>query len=152
MGGPEYLTQNASQHKLLCLLKEIRILKSSSSLKSPTPARWWQFDTIFFFPFFFFLMVCAKKMYSQGKIMYLGCWNKTTTCIKQFWFSSLERSKEHRIRSHARKHGWTKVIVWIMKSEKSHSKCTSVKFHCLLKEIWILKSSCSLKSPTLARW
>ena len=51
-------------------------------------------------------------------------------------------------------HGWDQVKVWIMKVEKLHQKCISKPLENFLKiiiafwGIWILKSICSLKSPT----
>ena len=50
-------------------------------------------------------------------------------------------------------HGWDRVKVWIRKWEKSHKKCISMPFfkNCFLKEIWILKSGNSWKSPTHAK-
>ena len=47
-------------------------------------------------------------------------------------------------------HAWDQVKVWILKGEKSHSKCISKYFFYCFWDIWILKYGCSLKSPTHA--
>ena len=44
-------------------------------------------------------------------------------------------------------HGWDQVKVWILKGEKSHSKCILKPFFVAYWDTWILKSSCGLNSP-----